>query len=86
MKWEPHGPDNLAHYADAATDIEYKFPMGWGEMEGIHSRTDFDLSQHEKLSGKNIKYVDQQDGNKKYTPYVDRDFCWIRSNNSCSHV
>ncbi len=70
LKWEPHGPDNLAHYADAATDIEYKFPMGWGEMEGIHSRTDFDLSQHEKLSGKNIKYVDQQDGNKKYTPYV----------------
>ena len=63
-------PNNLAHYADAATDIEYKFPMGWGEMEGIHSRTDFDLSQHEKESGKNIKYVDQQDGNKKYTPYV----------------
>ena len=70
LKWEPHGPNNLAHYADAATDIEYKFPMGWGEMEGIHSRTDFDLSQHEKESGKNIKYVDQQDGNKKYTPYV----------------
>ena len=70
LKWVPHGPGNLAHYADAATDIEYKFPMGWGEMEGIHSRTDFDLSQHEKESGKNMKYVDQQDGNKKYIPYV----------------
>ncbi|MAW07241.1 MAG: glycine--tRNA ligase [Halobacteriovoraceae bacterium] len=70
LQWAPHGPDNLAHYADAATDIEYKFPMGWGEMEGIHSRTDFDLSQHEKESGKNMKYVDQQDGNKKYVPYV----------------
>ena len=70
LQWEPHGPNNLAHYADAATDIEYKFPHGWGEMEGIHSRTNFDLSQHEKFSGKNLKYVDQLDGNKKYVPYV----------------
>ncbi len=70
LKWEPHGPDNLAHYADAAIDIEFKFPHGWGEMEGIHSRTDFDLSQHEKFSGKNLNYVDQLDGNKKYLPYV----------------
>ena len=70
LRWAPHGPDNLAHYADAATDIEYKFAHGWGEMEGIHSRTDFDLSQHEKTAGKSMQYVDQQDGNKKYIPYV----------------
>ena len=70
LRWVPHGPDNLAHYADAATDIEYKFAHGWGEMEGIHSRTDFDLSQHEKTAGKSMQYVDQQDGNKKYIPYV----------------
>ena len=70
LQWVPHGPDNLAHYADAATDIEFKFPMGWGEMEGVHSRTDFDLSQHQKFSGKNLNYVDQLDGNKKYIPYV----------------
>ncbi|WP_164848326.1 glycine--tRNA ligase [Halobacteriovorax sp. HLS] len=70
LRWEPHGPDNLAHYADAATDIEYKFPIGWGEMEGIHSRTDFDLKQHEEYSKKNLKYLDTEDGNKKYLPYV----------------
>ncbi len=70
LKWAPHPADKLAHYADAAVDIEYNFPMGWGEMEGIHSRTDFDLSQHQKFSGKNLMYVDQADGNKKYTPYV----------------
>lgn len=62
--------DKLAHYADAAFDIEYEFPMGWGEMEGIHSRTDFDLKQHEEYSKKNLHYVDQADGNKKYIPYV----------------
>lgn len=70
MRWLPHGPDELAHYADAAEDIEYEFPIGWGEMEGVHSRTDFDLSQHQKLSGKKLEYVDQADGNKKYIPYV----------------
>jgi glycyl-tRNA synthetase len=70
LKWVPHGPKNLAHYADAAVDIEYEFPMGWGEMEGIHSRTDFDLKQHQEFSGKNLQYVDQADGNKKYIPYV----------------
>ncbi len=70
LRWAPHGPDALAHYADAAVDIEYEFPMGWGEMEGIHSRTDFDLRQHEKFSGKNLTYTDQQDGNKKFLPYV----------------
>lgn len=70
IRWKQHGPDELAHYADAAWDIEYEFAHGWGEMEGIHSRTDFDLTQHEKFSGKSLSYVDQMDGNKKYVPYV----------------
>ena len=69
LQWAPHGPDNLAHYADAATDIEYKFAIGWGEMEGIHSRTDFDLKQHEQYSKKNLQYLDTTD-NSKYVPYV----------------
>ena len=70
LRWHPHGPDELAHYADDAMDIEYEFPHGWGEMEGIHSRTDFDLKQHQEFSGKKLEYVDQEDGNKKYIPYV----------------
>ena len=70
LRWHPHGEKDLAHYADAATDIEYEFPIGWGEMEGIHSRTDFDLRQHQEYSGKKLEYVDQADGNKKYIPYV----------------
>jgi len=70
LRWHPHGENDLAHYADAATDIEYEFPMGWGEMEGIHSRTDFDLKQHQEFSGKKLEYVDQADGNKRYLPYV----------------
>lgn len=70
LRFEPHPDDKLAHYADAAVDIEYQFPHGWGEMEGIHSRTDFDLKQHEAFSKKNLHYVDQADNNKKYIPYV----------------
>mgnify|MGYP005637680967 FL=1 len=70
LRFQPHGPDELAHYADAAEDIEYEFPHGWGEMEGIHSRTDFDLTRHQELSGKKLEYLDQADGNKKYIPYV----------------
>lgn len=68
LRFKKH--DELAHYADAAFDIEYQFAHGWGEMEGIHSRTDFDLANHEKFSGKNLHYTDQLDGNKKYIPYV----------------
>ena len=70
LKFVPHPDDKLAHYADAALDIEYEFPMGFGEIEGIHSRTDFDLKQHMEFSKKNLMYVDQADGNKKYIPYV----------------
>ena len=64
-----HDHDKLAHYANAATDIEFKMPFGFKEVEGIHSRTNFDLSQHEKYSGKQIKYFDPQT-NESYTPYV----------------
>ena len=64
-----HDHDKLAHYANAATDIEFRMPFGFKEVEGIHSRTNFDLSQHEKYSGKNIKYFDPQE-NENYTPYV----------------
>ncbi len=70
LRWHPHGEGELAHYADMAEDIEYHFPHAWGEMEGIHSRTDFDLARHQELSGKSQKYVDQADGNKKYIPFV----------------
>jgi glycyl-tRNA synthetase len=70
LRWHEHVGNELAHYADMAFDIEYEFPQGWDEMEGIHSRTDFDLSRHEEFSGKSQKYVDQTDGNKKYIPYV----------------
>ncbi|MCQ2078010.1 MAG: glycine--tRNA ligase [Bacteroidaceae bacterium] len=64
-----HDHDKLAHYANAATDIEFKMPFGFKEVEGIHSRTNFDLGQHEKFSGKSIKYFDP-DLNESYTPYV----------------
>ncbi|MBR6925735.1 MAG: glycine--tRNA ligase [Bacteroidaceae bacterium] len=64
-----HDHDKLAHYANAATDIEFHMPFGFKEVEGIHSRTDFDLSQHEKFSGKSIKYFDPET-NESYTPYV----------------
>ncbi len=91
MKWHQalgFGPENyrfhdhekLAHYANAATDIEFKMPFGFKEVEGIHSRTNYDLSQHEKFSGKNIKYFDPET-NESYVPYdietsigVDRMF------------
>ena len=64
-----HDHDKLAHYADAPADIEFKFPFGFKELEGIHSRTDFDLSQHEEFSGKKLQYFDPEE-NKSYVPYV----------------
>ena len=65
-----HDHEKLAHYADAACDIEFNFPFGFKELEGIHSRTDFDLSSHEKYSSKKIKYFDDNQSNESYTPYV----------------
>ena len=64
-----HDHEKLAHYANAATDIEFRMPFGFKEVEGIHSRTNFDLSQHEKFSGKQIKYFDPE-ANESYVPYV----------------
>ena len=69
IRFTPHGPNELAHYAKQAEDIEYKLPIGWQELEGIHNRTDFDLAQHQGLSGKKLEYFDQA-ANKKYIPYV----------------
>ncbi len=81
-----HKHEKLAHYAKAAADIEFKFPIGFKELEGIHSRTDFDLSQHQKFSGRKIQYFDPE-LNKSYVPYVietsiglDRMFLSIISN------
>ena len=64
-----HDHEKLAHYANAAADIEFNFPFGFKELEGIHSRTDFDLKAHEKYSGKKLQYFDTEE-NKNYVPYV----------------
>ncbi len=81
-----HDHEKLAHYADAAADIEFKFPFGFKELEGIHSRTDFDLKAHEEYSGKKLQYFDNEE-NKSYVPYVletsiglDRMFLAVFSN------
>ena len=81
-----HDHEKLAHYADAAADIEFRFPFGFKELEGIHSRTDFDLSQHEKHAGKKLQFFDPEE-NKNYVPYVletsiglDRMFLAVFSN------
>lgn len=68
-KYRFHDHEKLAHYANAATDIEFEMPFGFKEVEGIHSRTNFDLSQHAKFSGKKIEYFDPE-LNQSYTPYV----------------
>ena len=70
LRFHEHGPDELAHYAKRAFDIQYEFPFGWQEFEGIHNRTDFDLKRHQEYSGKKLEYVDPFDRNKKYLPYV----------------
>ena len=84
-----HDHEKLAHYADAACDIEFNFPFGFKELEGIHSRTDFDLSNHEKFSSKKLKYFDTQK-NESFIPYVletsigvDRMFLAVFSNSLC---
>lgn len=69
LRFHEHGKGELAHYARAAFDIEYKFPIGWQEIEGIHNRSDFDLTQHQKFSGKKIEYFDEAT-KEKFTPYV----------------
>lgn len=69
LRFHEHGPDELAHYAKGAFDIEYEFPFGWQEIEGIHNRTDFDLSRHAQYSSKNLNYFDDNI-KEKYLPYV----------------
>ncbi len=69
LRFHEHGPDELAHYALAAFDIEYLFPIGWSELEGIHNRSDFDLKQHEEYSGKRMNYLDPVD-NQRYMPFI----------------
>jgi glycyl-tRNA synthetase len=69
LRKRPHGKDELAHYAKACTDIEYNFPFGWSELEGVANRTDFDLKQHAKFSGKDLQYFDDVKKEKLY-PYI----------------
>jgi glycyl-tRNA synthetase len=69
LRFRPHEPDELAHYAKAATDIEYEFPFGWQELEGIANRTDFDLRQHQEASGEDLTYYDQEN-DRRYLPHV----------------
>ena len=69
IRFHEHVEGELAHYAKEAWDIEYNFPFGWSEIEGIHNRTDFDLARHEEYSGKNLKYFDQV-ANERYLPYI----------------
>ncbi len=88
-KYRFHDHEKLAHYANAATDIEFEFPFGFKELEGIHSRTDFDLSNHQQYSGRKIQYFDPET-NESYTPYVvetsigvDRMFLAVLSSSYC---
>nr|WP_226990988.1 glycine--tRNA ligase [Melioribacter roseus] len=69
LRFHDHPADKLAHYAKEATDIEYEFPFGWGEIEGIHNRTDYDLSRHQQYSGKSQQYYDDV-SKEKYIPYI----------------
>ena len=67
LRWHDH--EKLAHYADAAKDVQYEFPFGWNEIEGIHSRTDYDLSRHQEYSGKKLEYFNPQT-QERFIPYV----------------
>jgi glycyl-tRNA synthetase len=69
LRFHQHAGEELAHYAKKAFDIEYEFPFGWKEFEGIHNRTDFDLSRHQEYSGKRLEYIDTGSG-KRFVPYV----------------
>ncbi|MDD5019707.1 MAG: glycine--tRNA ligase [Candidatus Omnitrophica bacterium] len=69
LRIRPHGKEELAHYAKACSDIEYEFPFGWSELEGIANRTDFDLKQHASFSGKEMTYYDDA-GKQRFYPYI----------------
>jgi glycyl-tRNA synthetase len=69
LRFHEHGPGELAHYAKAAFDIEYEFPFGWQELEGIHNRSDFDLGRHQQFSGKKLEYFDEPN-KERYLPFI----------------
>ena len=69
LRWHEHGPDELAHYAKAAFDIEYQFPFGWDELEGVHNRTDFDIGRHIEATGKDMSYRDDRIP-EKFIPFI----------------
>jgi glycyl-tRNA synthetase len=69
LRLRPHDPDELAHYSKEASDVEYRYPFGWGELEGIANRTDFDLRRHQEFSGRDMSYFDTE-SNERFLPYV----------------
>ena len=69
LQLRKHGPDELSHYSSATSDVEYLFPMGWSELEGIANRGDYDLSRHAEFSGEKLEYFDQEKG-EAYVPHV----------------
>jgi glycyl-tRNA synthetase len=69
LRWHKHDEKELAHYAKAAYDIEYEYPFGWQELEGVHNRTDFDLGRHMAATGKDLRYFDER-FTEKFVPYI----------------
>jgi len=69
LRFHQHGPEELAHYAKAAFDIQYEFPIGWKELEGVHNRTDYDLSRHQEYSGKDLTYFDDAT-RERFIPFI----------------
>ena len=84
-KYRFHDHEKLAHYANAASDIEYQFPFGFKEVEGIHSRTDFDLKAHQEYSGRKVQYFDPAI-NESYTPFVVETSIGCRPHVLVNHV
>ncbi len=69
LRIRPHDAEELSHYSAGTSDLEFAYPWGWGELEGIANRTDYDLTQHSKFSGEDLSYFDQEN-NERYMPYV----------------
>ena len=69
LRLRPHGPDERSHYSSATSDVEFRYPWGWGELEGVANRTDYDLRRHAEHSGERLEYFDQASG-ERYVPYV----------------
>ena len=69
LRLRPHDPEELSHYSAGTADVEFEYPWGWGELEGIANRTDYDLTQHAKFSGQDLSYFDQEH-DRRYIPHV----------------